>query len=120
VCDRDANRIQVFRPDGTFVKEGFIAPKTLAVGTTFDIDFSPDQKYFYVADGTNEKVWIVRRDSLEAVGSFGRHGHNAGEFRTVHSLVVDSRGNLYTAEANENKQVQRFVPKVPAMKRAHH
>ena len=80
-------------------------------GTTFDIDFTPDQKYFYVADGSNEKIWIVQRDSLETVGSFGQLGHNAGEFRNVHCVVVDSKGNVYTAEVNEGKRVQKFVPK---------
>jgi len=29
VCDRVNDRIQVFKPDGTFVKEGFIAKRTL-------------------------------------------------------------------------------------------
>jgi DNA-binding beta-propeller fold protein YncE len=93
------------------VKEGFVAPKTIGTGTTFDIDFTPDQKYLYVADGTNQKVWIVQRDSLEVVGSFGQLGHNAGEFRNVHGLVVDSKGNVYTGEVNENKRVQKFVLK---------
>ncbi len=41
VCDRGADRIQVFRPDGTFVKEGQVAPLTLA-GSTWDIAFSRD------------------------------------------------------------------------------
>ena len=111
VCDRNADRIQVFQKDGTFVKEGFVAPKTIGTGTTFDIDFTPDQKYLYVADGTNQKVWIVQRDSLEVVGSFGQLGHSAGEFRNVHGLVVDSKGNVYTGEVNENKRVQKFVLK---------
>jgi DNA-binding beta-propeller fold protein YncE len=109
VCDRNADRIQVFHKDGTFVKEGFVAPKTMGTGTTFDIDFTPDQKFFYVADGSNEKIWIVQKDSLETVGSFGRLGHNAGEFRNVHCVVVDSKGNVYTAEVNEGKRVQKFV-----------
>jgi hypothetical protein len=113
VCDRNADRIQIFHPDGTFVKETFVAPKTIGTGTTFDIDFSPDQKYIYVADGTNEKVWILRKDSLEIIGSFGQLGHSAGEFRNVHSVAVDSKGNIYTAEVSEGKRAQKFVPKRP-------
>src|SRR5665213_4451604 len=64
VCDRNGDRVQVFHHDGTFVKEGLISPKTLGTGTAFDLDFTPDQKFFYVADGTNHKVWIMQRDSM--------------------------------------------------------
>ena len=47
VCDRPNNRIQVFKPDGTFVKEAFIAKNTLGDGSAWDIAFSkdPQQKY---------------------------------------------------------------------------
>ena len=44
VCDRGGDRIQVFRPDGTFIKEGMIAPQTLAMGSTWDIAFSQDDE----------------------------------------------------------------------------
>lgn len=118
VCDRNADRIQVFHQDGRFVKEAFIAKETLGSGSAFDIDFTPDQKYLYVADGTNQKVWILQRDSLEIVGAFGRLGHNAGEFRNVHSLVVDSKGNVYTGEVSEGKRVQKFVPKAAGTQRS--
>jgi hypothetical protein len=33
VCDRSNDRIQVFRKDGTFVKEAFVAKKTLGTWT---------------------------------------------------------------------------------------
>ena len=50
VCDRVNDRIQVFKPDGTFVKEGFIAKRTLGSGSAWDIAFSkdPQQKYIYL------------------------------------------------------------------------
>jgi DNA-binding beta-propeller fold protein YncE len=108
VCDRNADRIQVFHKDGAFIKEAFIEPGTLGSGSTFDIDFTPNQKYLYVADGTNNKVWILRQDTLEPVGSFGRTGSGGGEFRNLHSVTVDSKGNVYTGEV-DGKRVQRFV-----------
>src|SRR5208282_4013982 len=37
VCDRVNDRIQVFKPDGTFVKEVFIAKKTLGAGSAWEI-----------------------------------------------------------------------------------
>jgi DNA-binding beta-propeller fold protein YncE len=111
VCDRNADRIQIFHPDGTFVKEAFVSRETFGNGTTFDLAFTPDEKYMYVADGANQKVWIMQRDSLEIVGSFGQLGHGAGEFRNLHGLTVDSKGNVYTAEVSEGKRVQKFALK---------
>ncbi len=40
VCDRANNRLQVFNPDGKFVKEAFYAKNTLASGSVWDIAFS--------------------------------------------------------------------------------
>jgi hypothetical protein len=111
VCDRNADRIQVFHPDGKFVKEVFVSPQTIGIGTAFDIAFNPGEKFMYVADGTNQKIWIMQRDSLEIVGSLGQLGHSAGEFRNLHALTVDSKGNVYTAEVSEGKRVQKFTLK---------
>ncbi len=114
VCDRGSDRIQVFRKDGTFVKEAFIAKRTLGVrgeGSVWEAGLSPDQKFLYVADGSNQKVWILVRDSLAIVGSFGRSGRSAGQFHWVHGLAVDSKGNIYTAEVDNAKRVQKFLYK---------
>jgi hypothetical protein len=113
VCDRQGDRVQVFNPDGTFVKEAFFAKETLGTGSTFDIAFSkdPQQKYFFLADGTNEKVRIVLRDTLKEVSNFGDGGRQPGQFFGVHSIATDSKGNVYTAETNEGKRVQKFVYK---------
>ena len=109
VCDRGNNRLQVFQEDGTFVKEAVVGKQTLANGSVTDLDFSPDQKFVYVADGTNEKVWILQRSSLEVLGSFGHLGHSAGQFRTLHGVAVDSKGNVYAAEVSGGNRVQKFV-----------
>ena len=74
VCDRNGDRIQVFKKDGTFVKEKIIAPQTMGTGSAFDVQFSPDHKYLYWVDGGNQKVRILQADSLEEVGSFGGVG----------------------------------------------
>jgi DNA-binding beta-propeller fold protein YncE len=110
-ADRVNNRIQVFRKDGAFVREAFLAPRTLAMGSVWDLELSPDsaQMYVYVPDGTNMKVWILDRQRLEPVGTFGRGGRNAGSFEWVHNLAADSRGNLYTTEVNTGKRIQRFI-----------
>jgi len=113
VCDRQADRIQVFNPDGTFVKEAFFAKNTLASGSAWDIAFSkdPQQRFIFLADGTNEKVRIVLRDTLQEITNFGDGGRQPGQFFGVHSIAIDSKGNLYTTETYEGKRVQKFVNK---------
>ena len=90
VADRRGNRIQVFQRDGAFVTEKTIAPLTRASGSAFVIAFSPDeaQRWLYLADGTNHKVWILRRADLEVVGEFGPRGPPAGP---VHPPARDGR-----------------------------
>ncbi len=112
VADRVNNRIQVFRTDGRFLTESIVAPATLSMGSAWDIEFSPDpaQTFLYLADGTNNKVWILRRDDLSIAGEFGRNGRAAGEFHWLHSLAADSRGNLFTGEVDTGKRLQKFVP----------
>ena len=113
VCDRANDRVQVFRPDGSFVKEAFFARETLGSGSAWDIAFSKDaaQRYFFLADGTNEKVRVIERESLQEITNFGDGGRQPGQFYGVHSIAADSKGNLYTTETYEGKRVQRFVYK---------
>ena len=112
VCDRTADRIQVFTKQGK-IREGIFAgtPKTLGAGSTWSVNFShdPKQQYLLVGDGRNNMIWILNRDNGAVVGSFGHNGRNAGQFHWVHQVVVDSRGNLYTGEVDTGKRVQKFV-----------
>jgi DNA-binding beta-propeller fold protein YncE len=111
VADRRGNRIQVFQKNGTFVKEKIVAPQTLSSGSAFVIQLSPDrtQQWLYLADGTNHKVWILRRDNLEVVGEFGRGGRQIGQFLRPHGMGIDSKGNLYVGEASTGRRVQKFT-----------
>ncbi len=113
VCDRPNDRIQVFQKDGKFVKEVRIAPKTLGDGSVWDIAFSKDpaQKYLYLADGKNEKIYVMDRQSLEILTQFGAGGRQPGQWFAVHSIATDSRGNIYTTETYEGKRLQKFVYK---------
>jgi DNA-binding beta-propeller fold protein YncE len=63
---------------------------------------SPDkrQQYLYVSDGSNKKVQILDRKSLQVIGFFGGHGgHGAGQFYHLHSIATDSKGNVYAGES---------------------
>src|SRR5262244_2165436 len=120
VCDRQHDRVQVFHTDGKFVKEYFFAKNTLASGSTWEIAFSkdPQQRFIYLTDGQNERVRIVQRDTMTELASFGRGGRQPSEFYGVHSIAVDSKGNIYTTETYEGKRLQKFVFKGLGMVRA--
>ena len=134
VCDRNRNRIQVFRRDGTYLSELYVAPDTPAdigfvpgsrqvnrsaltapgdgppqaagFGAPSTIGFSsdPEQRYLYIGDNQNHKIWIFRRVDLQLLGSFPT------ETGANHYLTVDSKGNIY------NSGLQKFVFKgVPSL-----
>jgi DNA-binding beta-propeller fold protein YncE len=116
VCDRANSRIQVFKKDGTFVREVGVGepPKPgdkTHLGSAWSVGFSPDkdQRFMYVADGTNKKIWILRHSDLKVLGSFGRGGRQGGQFETIHCLAVDSKGNIYAGETLSGNRVQRFI-----------
>ena len=112
IADRANNRIQSFTIDGTFVKEGFVRRESEGTGTAFGVGFSadPQQRFLYVADGSNERIAILDRKSLEEIGHIGRPGRKAGEFFHLHSLGVDPKGNIVTGES-QGYRVQKFVYK---------
>jgi hypothetical protein len=109
VCDRPNDRIQVFKSDGTFVKETFIEKQTR--GSVWDIAFSrdPQQRFIYLADAVNSRIHILQRDTLQVLTSFGDGGRQPGQFYGAHSIATDSKGNIYITETYEGKRVQKFV-----------
>ena len=111
VCDRTNDRLQVFRKDGTFVQEAFIAKETFGSGSVWDIGFSvdPQQQFAFVIDGTNQQVYILDRKSLTVLSIFGGAGHWAGQFYGAHNLAVNSKGDLFITETYEGKRVQKFT-----------
>src|SRR5439155_24987502 len=113
VCDRVNDRVQVFRKDGTFVKEAFFDKNTLRSGSVWDMTFSkdPQQTYIYMGNGVDEKISIVLRSTMEVLTSFGDGGRQPGQFFRVHNLDTDSKGNLYATETYTGARVQRFIYK---------
>jgi len=110
VCDRTNDRLQVFHKDGSFVREAFLAKRTFGSGSVWDLAFSPDpqQTFMTVIDGTNQQVYVLRRESLEIVDTFGGGGHWAGQFYGAHNIAANSRGDLFITETYEGKRVQKF------------
>jgi hypothetical protein len=111
VRDRVNDRVQLFRKDGTFVKEAFFEKDTLRSGSVWDMTFSrdPQQTYIYMANGVNEHIKVVLRSTLEVLTTFGDGARRPGQFFGVHNLDTDSKGNLYATETYTGARVQRFI-----------
>jgi DNA-binding beta-propeller fold protein YncE len=110
VCDRVNDRMQVFTKDGKFVKEQWYQKDSLGDGSVWDVAFSKDaaQKYIFMSDGRNSKIRVIDRQSLEELTNFGEGGHYPGQFYSIHSIAIDSKGNLYTTETYQGRRVQKF------------
>ena len=113
VCDRVNDRMQVFTKDGKFVKEQWYQKDSLGDGSVWDVAFSkdPQQKYLFMSDGRNSKIRVIDRQSLAEIYNFGEGGHYPGQFYAIHSIAIDSKGNLYTTETYQGRRVQKFVSK---------
>jgi DNA-binding beta-propeller fold protein YncE len=142
VSDRQNMRFQIFTPEGKFVTEVFVRPEKneLALGTrgaesmwgrpvhehyqrvvtsrssVGRTAFSPDpeQRYLYVADRSRQRVIVMNRKTFDVLGTYGQAGQRPGEFFLLHHIAVDSKGNLYTAECDDdppfgNRRVQKLV-----------
>jgi DNA-binding beta-propeller fold protein YncE len=111
-ADRNANRIHVTTKDGEFLKEFTLATGTGAGGSTGGVAFSPDaeQRFLYISDLTNNRIWFLNRDDGELLGQMGRMSDAGGQFYGLHMIDVDSQGNIYTGEVQQGERVQRFVP----------
>ena len=113
VCDRVNDRMQVFSKDGKFVKEQQYQKDSLGDGSVWDVAFSKDaqQKYLFISDGRNSKIRVIDRQTLQELYNFGEGGHYPGQFYSIHSIAIDSKGNLYTTETYQGRRVQKFVAK---------
>lgn len=113
VCDRRNNRAQLFRQaeDGSlsFVRDIAISPDSGATGTATDVALSPDGRFVYVADMVNSRIWILDRRNHEPIAAIGRIGRQAGQFTWLHSIDVDSAGNLYATEVSTGRRIQKLV-----------
>ena len=70
-----------------------------------------------MADGTNDEVWILDRAERQDARQLRRNGTYAGQFHWINAIVMDSKGNIYTGEVEENKRIQKFVPVMAGARR---
>jgi DNA-binding beta-propeller fold protein YncE len=117
VSDRQNSRVQVFDHMGNFKMQGITREGT---GGAFSVALSPDpqQRFVYVTDGTQHRVWILRRSDMQVLGSFSEAGHLPGQMGRPHNITVDSKGNIYVSEGDPpelgnlvGQRAQKFVLK---------
>jgi len=114
VCDRQGDRVQVFDKMGKFQRNIWVKTGAPTLpdprGTAWWVAFSrdPQQKYLFVVNGRNEAVHILDHSSGQILASFGRPGHQLGNFIHGHTMALDSQGNIYVAETDWGRRVQKF------------
>lgn len=120
ICDRRADRIQVFGRDGNLVQQISLSFEPVSNsderisgvrGNAVVLAFSHDleQKYLYVVNQNSVKIEVIDRVSGQKITSFGDGpGRYPGQFELPHAIAVDSRGNVYIAE-QEGRRVQKFT-----------
>ena len=123
VCGRADDRVQVFTKQGVLQRiiqivpgtgvtnSAYGAPGLGTAGSAWDVAFSKDafQRFMFDADGGNEILWTLDRAGGNIIGGMGRTGHMAGEFTFLHSVSMDSKGNMYTGETIGGRRIQKFV-----------
>jgi DNA-binding beta-propeller fold protein YncE len=119
VCDREADRVQVFDKTGAYVREIRVPFEPLTSptgrssgtrGTAVVVAFSPEPEHerMFVVDQNTCKVIVLNRRTGEQLSSFGGGpGAYVGQFTTPHGIGVDPAGNVYVAE-QEGRRIQRF------------
>ena len=124
VCDRRADRIQVYDRMGEFVRNIDLAfdpvtprdaSRTGTRGTAVVLAFSADaeQRLLFVLNQNSVMVDVVDRQSGAVLTSFGGGpGRYRGQFTLPHGIGVDSAGNVYVAE-QEGRRIQKFEPVAP-------
>ena len=113
VCDRLGGRIEVFDKMGNFRRNILVESKTgrlTGIGSAFWLGFSrdPAQKFMYVGDGSDAEIRILDRVTGNAVSSFGRPGNTVGAFGVIHTLAVNSRGDLIVGDSGNGRRIQMW------------
>lgn len=110
VTDNRHHQVKKFTPDGelrlTLGVKGEAAADDTHFGRPTDIAFAPTGEV-YISDGYgNSRVVKFTKDG-EYITAWGTKGTGPGEFNTVHSVAVDSKGTVYVSD-RENNRIQIF------------
>lgn len=100
-------RIQVFSPEGDFVRVWQTPEHVAGRPTGLSID---RQGRVWVADTHYYRVLVYSPTGqlLKVIG--GQKGNQPGQFGLVTDIAEDSRGNFYVSEYGEFDRIQKFAP----------
>jgi hypothetical protein len=127
VADRGNRRIQVFDPDGNFLREiridipappdakpwmgsrpGPNAPATMQPGSPWAICITPGPtQYLYSADAFPGRIYKLTLEG-KVLGMLGRSGRQLKQFGWIHEMACPSENELYVAELL-NWRVQKLI-----------
>jgi hypothetical protein len=117
VLDRSKNRIQEFElvPGGArYLREVYVGRETwTGTGSCWNVDFTPDNKYMYVCDGSAMKVWTVDRENLEVLGWTSALDHEGDDnigssILPIHQIALLPNGDLLCARLRGGLQVLKY------------
>ena len=100
VADRENRRVQMFLPDGTFVKQ--LARTDIPFAK--DLALSPDREQQFLYVGGGKGIMVVDRKTLDVVGKI----EPSGIIGTGHHIATDSKGNIYIAQPSRGIQKLSF------------
>jgi DNA-binding beta-propeller fold protein YncE len=100
VADRENRRVQMFLPDGTFVKQLRRTETPFAA----NLAFSPDREQQFLYVGSGKFITIVDRKTLDVAGKVEVPGMVGGG----HLIQTDSKGNIYIAQTTQGMQKLTF------------
>src|SRR6266853_480150 len=100
VADRENRRVQMFLPDGTFVKQLIRTDMPFAR----DLALSPDREQQFLYVGGGKGIVVVDRKTLEIVGTI----QPPGIIGPGHHIASDSKGNIYIAQPSQGMQKLTF------------
>jgi DNA-binding beta-propeller fold protein YncE len=100
VADRENRRVQMFLPDGTFVKQ--LVRTDIPFAKDLALSADREQQFLYVGGGKG--ILAVDRKTLDVVGTI----QPAGIIGTGHHIATDSKGNIYIAQPSRGMQKLTF------------
>jgi|SRR5215472_2396833 len=101
VADRENRRVQVFTVDGKYVSQ--LVKGDVPFARDLALSPDPQQQFLYVGGGA--EIEVLDRKTLKIVESIKGEGVMGGG----HQMMVDLKGNLYTAQTTRGLQKLTFM-----------